>query len=351
MDFWDSKKVLITGHTGFKGGWLSIWLQQLGATVTGLSLAPGTPSLFDKARVGEGMDSYLCDIRELKQLEHIMEICQPEIVIHMAAQSLVRASYADPVETFSTNIMGTVNLLETIRRIDSVRVFVNVTSDKCYENQGWVRGYRETDPMGGYDPYSCSKGCSELISSAYRRSFFDNGHMALATARAGNVIGGGDWAMDRLIPDIIRCILKDRPVAIRNPRATRPWQHVCEPLHGYLLLAERLWEKGSEYAESWNFGPDDGADRSVSWIAEYLCSQHGKNASWYHAGGAPLHETLHLKIDCSKAKERLNWKPMLDLKTALDWTLEWYHACENDGNMRAITEKQLLRYQEMCNGA
>jgi len=280
--FWKSKKVLITGHTGFKGSWLALWLQNLGANVTGYSLQPPTnPNLFEIAHVADKMNSIIGDVRDLKHLISCFAENRPEIIIHMAAQSLVRTSYDDPVETYSTNVMGTVNVLEAVRHTDSVKVIIIVTSDKCYENKEWLWGYRENEPMGGHDPYSNSKGCAELVTSAYRNSYFHvKSSVAVASTRAGNVIGGGDWAQDRLIPDIVNAFMEKRPVMIRNPNAIRPWQHVLEPLHGYLMLAERLWDKGHTFAEGWNFGPNEQDAKPVSYVVERLAQLWGKDASW-----------------------------------------------------------------------
>jgi CDP-glucose 4,6-dehydratase len=348
--FWRGKRVLVTGHTGFKGSWLSLWLQRLGAEVTGYSLAPATrPSLFELAAVGERMRSIEGDVRDLDHLRRVMEEAAPEVVIHMAAQALVKASYADPVQTYATNVMGTVHLLEAVRRTLSVRAVVVVTSDKCYENREWVWGYRENEPMGGFDPYSNSKGCAELVTSAYRKSFFppDGGsHAAIASARAGNVIGGGDWAMDRLIPDMLRAFLAEQPVRIRNPHAIRPWQHVLEPLAGYLRLAERLWEGAGEYADGWNFGADDQESRPVSWIVERLTALWGEGARWEIDAGEHPHEAHYLKLDCSKARELLGWAPVLGLDEALEWIVDWYRAYAAGDDVRGVTEAQILRYQE-----
>jgi CDP-glucose 4,6-dehydratase len=313
--FWHEKVVLLTGHTGFKGSWLSLWLQSMGARVIGYALTPPTnPSLFVAASVAEGMTSIESDIRDFAALSTVFAKYQPEIVIHMAAQALVRYSYANPIETYSTNVMGTVHLLEAARLTNSVRAIVNVTSDKCYENHEWVWGYRENEPMGGYDPYSNSKGCAELVTAAYRSSYFNPSKfpehsVALASARAGNVIGGGDWAKDRLIPDIMRAITQDKPVNIRNPHAIRPWQHVLEPLSGYLLLAQKLYEEGEAFCEGWNFGPDDEDAKPVSWIVDFLTKAWGENASWKLDDVDHPHEAHYLKLDCSKVKARLDWHP------------------------------------------
>ncbi len=350
--FWKGKKVLITGHTGFKGGWLAIWLQKLGADVLGYALSPPTePSLFEVARVADGMTSITGDVRDLEHLKAVVAEHRPEIVIHMAAQALVRYSYRNPVETYATNVMGTVNVLEAVRQTESVRVVVNVTSDKCYENKEWVWGYRENEPMGGHDPYSSSKGCAELVTSAYRNSYFPVADyprhgVAIASARAGNVIGGGDWAQDRLVPDVVNAFMEGRPVIIRSPRAIRPWQHVLEPLSGYLCLAEQLWERGAELAQGWNFGPDDDA-RPVLWIVKYLADLWGEGAGWELDSAEHPHEAHYLKLDCSKAKSLLAWSPRLRLTTALEWTVEWYQGYRRDEDMRCLTEAQIARYEDM----
>jgi CDP-glucose 4,6-dehydratase len=351
--FWESKKVLITGHTGFKGSWLSLWLQKQGACIVGYSLPPPTePSLFELANVANGMTSITGDIRDLEHLQTVIAEHKPEIIIHMAAQSLVRYSYNNPVETYSTNVMGTVNVLEAVKQSDGVRVLINITSDKCYENREWIWCYRENEPMGGHDPYSSSKGCAELVTSAYRRSYFsDNnfsGHrVSVATTRAGNVVGGGDWAPDRLIPDIMNALMENRPPLIRYPNAIRPWQHVLEPLRGYLRLAEELWEHGSKCAGAWNFGPNDEDSRAVSWIADHLTSLWGETARWETDMDQHPHEATHLKLDCSKAKSLLRWSPKLDLATTLEWIVKWYRAYHQRKNMRKITEAEISRYENM----
>ncbi len=348
--FWKNKKVLVTGHTGFKGGWLSLWLQSIGANVIGYALQPSTtPSLFEVAQVGKGMTSIIGDIRDLAHIQAVFQEHRPEIVIHMAAQPLVRYSYDNPVETYATNIMGTVHLLESVRQIDSVRAIVNVTSDKCYENREWLWGYRENEPMGGYDPYSSSKGCAELVTSAYRNSYFnpkefDRHGVALASVRAGNVIGGGDWAEDRLIPDIMRAITQGEPVHIRNPHAIRPWQHVLEPLTGYLLLAQKLWEDGAAYSEGWNFGPNDEDAKPVSWIVECLTKAWSEGASWEPDGDVHPHEAHYLKLDCSKSKARLDWHPRWDIAETLGKIVEWHQAQLAGENMRELSLGQIELY-------
>jgi len=348
--FWAGKVVLLTGHTGFKGSWLSLWLQAMGAKVIGYALpAPTNPSLFGAANIAEGMISIESDIRDFAALAAVFAKYQPEIVIHMAAQPLVRYSYANPIETYSTNVMGTVHLLEAARLTSSVRAIVNVTSDKCYENREWAWGYRENEPMGGYDPYSNSKGCAELVASAYRSSYFNPGNftdhgVALASARAGNVIGGGDWAGDRLIPDIMRAITQGEPVHIRNPHAIRPWQHVLEPLSGYLLLAQKLYQQGAAYAESWNFGPSDEDAKPVQWIVERLTKAWDERAIWVLDDGEHPHEAHYLKLDCSKAKARLNWQPRWCLEDALAAIIEWHRAYRDGKDMHELTLRQIRAY-------
>jgi len=349
--FWTDKTVLLTGHTGFKGSWLSLWLQSMGAQVIGYALAPPTtPSLFGVANVANDITSIIGDIRDLEKLQTVFHEHQPEIVIHMAAQPLVRYSYVNPVETYSTNVMGTVNLLEAVRNTVSVKAVVNVTTDKCYENREWAWGYRENESMGGHDPYSNSKGCAELVTSAYRNSYFHPEHyqkhgVALASARAGNVIGGGDWAEDRLIPDIMRAITHNEAVNIRNPHAIRPWQHVLEPLSGYLKLAQTLYEEGTIYAEGWNFGPNDEDTKPVQWIVEYLTQVWGEGASWHLDNSNHLHEAHYLKLDCSKAKASLNWVPKWRLEMALDKIIDWQKQYQQGADMKAVTLAQISDYQ------
>jgi len=352
--FWAGKRVFLTGHTGFKGSWLALWLQQLGAVVTGYALKPPTePSLFDIARVAQGMQSLHGDVCDLPSLSQAMREARPDIVIHMAAQSLVRLSYVEPVQTYATNVMGTVNLLEAVRQTSGVKAVVNVTTDKCYENKEWAWGYRENEPMGGFDPYSNSKGCSELVSAAYRSSFFnpaqhDQHGVALATSRAGNVIGGGDWAKDRLIPDILAAFIEGRQVAIRNPGAIRPWQHVLEPLRGYLTLAERLYTDGPAFAEGWNFGPNGDDAKPVEWIVKELAQRWGPGAAWQVDGGEHPHEAHYLKLDISKAGHRLPWQPALRLEQALGLIVEWTRAQQGGADMRATTLAQIAAYQALA---
>jgi len=347
-DFYRGKNVLITGHTGFKGSWLSLWLQSVGANVIGYALPPPTvPSLFVTANVAEGMTSIAGDVRDFTALLSTFKKYQPEIVIHAAAQALVRYSYDNPIETYSTNVMGTVHLLEAARQTGSVRAIVNVTSDKCYENREWVWGYRENEPMGGHDPYSSSKGCAELVTSAYRRSFFEQSGIGLASARAGNVIGGGDWADDRLIPDIMRAIVAGKSVSIRNPNAIRPWQHVLEPLSGYLMLAKQLYTDGEGFAEAWNFGPNDEDARSVQWIVERITQTWGEGASWVLDEGDHPHEAHYLRLDCSKAKARLNWHSRWSLTYTLQQIVDWHKLFRNQNDMREITLQQIQFYLNM----
>jgi len=352
-NFWHGKRVLLTGHTGFKGSWLSLWLQSMGAKVTGYALAPPTnPSLFEIAEVAQGMTSVIGDIRDLPKLQAVFAEHQPEIVFHMAAQPLVRYSYQNPVETYSTNVMGTVHLLEAVRNTPGVKAVVNITTDKCYENREWVWGYRENEPMGGFDPYSNSKGCAELVSAAYRSSFFNANNyaqhgVATATVRAGNVIGGGDWAQDRLIPDVLAGFEQGRKVEIRNPHAIRPWQHVMEPLRGYLTLAEQLFEHGPSFGEGWNFGPNDEDAKPVGWIVEEMASLWGTDAQWQIDNGEHPHEAHFLKLDISKARSRLNWHPALRLKDALALIIDWSKQRLVGANMRQLTLNQLRTYQAM----
>ena len=345
-DFWRDKRVLLTGHTGFKGGWLSLWLQSMGADVAGIALPPpSAPSLFNVADVGQGMSHHIADIRDYASIAPLFAQLQPQIVFHLAAQPLVRASYQQPLETYATNVMGTVHVLEAARQAGSVRAIVNITTDKCYENQEWVWGYRESDPMGGHDPYSSSKGCAELVSSAYRNSFLKEAGIALATARAGNVIGGGDWAQDRLLPDILRALEHGTAVLIRNPHAIRPWQHVLEPLSGYLQLAERLYTQGQPYAEGWNFGPNDDDARPVQWIVEQLCATWGGDANWQMQPGEHPHEASFLKLDISKARQQLGWQPRWSLQEALAHVVHWHKAWRNGENMRILCMQQISGYR------
>lgn len=350
FSFWKNKKVFITGHTGFKGSWLSLMLSQLGSDIYGYALQPPTkPSLFEEANIGQLIKSHIGDIRDYNNLLSVLQHVSPDIVIHMAAQPLVRESYKNPIETYSTNVMGTVNLLEAIRHTPSIKAVVNVTTDKCYENQEWIWAYRENEPMGGYDPYSNSKGCSELVTSSFRNSFFNSKEyskhgVAIATARAGNVIGGGDWAEDRLIPDFIRSITKGEKLKIRSPYAIRPWQHVLEPLTAYLILANKLFENGTECAQAWNFGPDDSDAKNVEWITSKICNLWGENASYEIDNNPQPHEANYLKLDCSKAKALLGWYPRWDVEKSLSYIVDWNKAFLKGENMREVCNMQIREY-------
>ena len=350
--FWNGKRVFMTGHTGFKGGWLSLWLTSMGAKVTGYALAPNTmPNFFEVAKIASSLEqSHIADIRDLEKLQKAMAQARPEIVIHMAAQPLVRYSYANPVETYATNVMGTVHVLESIRNSDCVRSVVIVTTDKCYENKERVLGYREDEPMGGYDPYSSSKGCAELVTSAYRQSFFspekfDQHCVAIASARAGNVIGGGDWSEDRLIPDAIKAFEVKEFLMIRNPLATRPWQHVLEPLSGYLVLAQALYERGVQFGGPWNFGPRDEDARPVKEVINLLIKNWGSPAAWQQEYSEQPHEAHSLKLDCTKAREYLSWVPKWSLEMAMQNITDWYHAYQRDENMQQVSLQQITQYQ------
>jgi CDP-glucose 4,6-dehydratase len=350
--FWNGKHVFLTGHTGFKGGWLSLWLTSMDAKVTGYALAPNaTPNFFEVAKVESDLEqSHIADIRDLEKLKKAMTDAKPEIVIHMAAQPLVRYSYANPVETYATNVMGTVHVLESIRNLYSVGAAVIVTTDKCYENKEWAWGYRENEPMGGKDPYSNSKGCAELVTSAYRESYFSpekyaEHKVAIASARAGNVIGGGDWSEDRLIPDAIKAFEAKESLMIRNPLATRPWQHVLEPLSGYLVLAQALYQKGSEFNGGWNFGPRDEDARSVQEVINLLIENWSSVASWIQDQGSQPHEAQSLKLDCSKVRQCLNWVPKWSLEQAIQQITLWQHAYQQKLDMREFSLQQINKYQ------
>lgn len=348
--FWHGKKVFVTGHTGFKGSWLCLWLEKMGAIVRGYSLpAPTEPSLFETASVSRRLVSEEGDIRDFFHLRESLNDFKPEIVFHMAAQPLVRLSYDEPIETYSTNVMGTVYVLEAIKQVGGVKAIVNITSDKCYENREWVWGYREDEAMGGYDPYSNSKGCAELVAAAYRNSFFNpekyrEHGTALASVRAGNVIGGGDWAKDRLIPDILRSFENQKPVIIRNPHSIRPWQHVLEPLSGYLLVAQKLYTDGTAYAEGWNFGPNEMDATPVQSIVETMVELWGDGASWQLDGQEHPHEAHYLKLDCSKAKMRMGWHPRWDLNTTLTRIVAWHKAWLTGSDMREYTLNEINEY-------
>jgi len=348
--FWKGRRVLLTGHTGFKGAWLTLWLEKLGALVSGYALPPvGAPSMFGLVHAGRGQ-AEVQDVRDLAGLRAAVAQARPEVIFHLAAQALVRKSYQEPVETYATNVMGTVNLLEAARGARSLRAIVVVTSDKCYDNREWPWGYREIDPMGGYDPYSNSKGCAELVASAWRNSYFNVAHhaehrVALATARAGNVIGGGDWSEDRLVPDLLRAFAAGKPAAVRNRNAVRPWQHVLEPLHGYMMLAEKLATEGPRWAEAWNFGPHDNDARPVSWIADALAREWGGAAAWADDGGQHPHEAAWLKLDCSKARQQLGWLPRWRLSHALRAIVEWHQAHLRGEDMRQVSLRQIEAYE------
>jgi CDP-glucose 4,6-dehydratase len=349
-NFYKGRKIFITGHTGFKGSWLSILLNNLGAEIFGYALQPNTtPNMFGLAKVDEIMNSIIGDIRDHKFLLNTLMEVQPEIIIHMAAQPLVLESYKNPRETYETNVMGTVNLFDAARQVNSVKAILNITTDKCYENKEWHWGYRENDPMGGYDPYSNSKGCSELVTSSFRSSFFNpkeyhNHGVAIASARAGNVIGGGDWADDRLIPDFIRSITNGEKIKIRSPYAVRPWQHVLEPLSGYLTLCEKLFTDGPAFAEAWNFGPEDKDAQNVEWVTRNICELWGEGAQFEIDTNPQPHEANYLKLDCSKAKTQLGWIPKWDINTTLSSIVDWNKSYIAGENMRTVTEKQITDY-------
>jgi CDP-glucose 4,6-dehydratase len=352
--FWKNKNVFVTGHTGFKGSWLCLMLEYMGANVTGYALNPPTePSLYTAGHVDKTINSVIADIRDKETLQAALFKCKPDILIHMAAQPLVRYSYHNPIETYETNVMGTVYLLDAVRNLalsgNPIKAVVNVTTDKCYENKEWIWGYRENEPMGGYDPYSNSKACSELVTSAYRSSYFNpenfNEHgVALASARAGNVIGGGDWAEDRLIPDCIRSLIDKKPITIRNPHSIRPWQHVLEPLSGYLLLAEKLFTEGAKFAEAWNFGPYESDAKPVKFLVERICNQWGENASYVIEDQSGLHEAHYLKLDCSKANNILGWYPKWSLEESIEHIVGWTKAYLSNDDIRSVCYSQIEKY-------
>ena len=350
---WKGRRVFLTGHTGFKGGWLALWLTQLGAEVRGYALDPcTTPSLFEAAKIGSAIEDIRGDIRDATKLNAAMTQFRPDVVFHLAAQPLVRYSYEDPIGTYETNVIGTARVLEAVRQTPSVRAVVSVTTDKCYENKEWIWGYRETDPLGGYDPYSSSKACAEIVSAAYRQSFFPVAKLAehkvaLATGRAGNVIGGGDWSTDRLIPDLVRGFLSKQPVLIRRPHAIRPWQHVLEPLYGYIRLAEQLYTHDPKFATAYNFGPVEDDAQPVEWIAEKMTNFWGDGAKWVLDPDPGVHEAGYLKLDASKARADLGWAPRLNLETALEWLVTWYRAWDSGAAMQQFTLQQIANYQAL----
>ncbi|MGG3886447.1 CDP-glucose 4,6-dehydratase [Brevibacillus panacihumi] len=352
--FWHKKRVLVTGHTGFKGAWLSIWLHAMGAEVTGYALEPPTdPSLFRLAGVGQLVHTITADIRDRGMLEQVILQAKPEIIFHLAAQSLVRQGYQHPVETYETNVLGTVYLLEAVRLACQqgvpIRAVINVTSDKCYENREWVWGYREQDALGGRDPYSSSKACAELVTASYRNSFFsavETAGIAIASARAGNVIGGGDWAADRLIPDCLSSLMNGKRIKLRYPEAVRPWQHVLEPLGGYLLLAERMCENAVRFSNSYNFGPDERDTRTVAWVVQKLCEKWGAAAELEIERENNWPEASLLKLDCSRAKEELGWRPRWSIEQALEQIVEWTKDSQMGKNLQEICKKQIQNYME-----
>lgn len=347
MKFWYGKKVFLTGHTGFKGGWLSLWLQSLGAHCIGFSLEPSTqPNFFDSIQISRNMESIIGDIRHFELLQMALEKYQPEIIIHLAAQPLVNFSYQKPLITYSINIIGTINLLEAVRSVDSVRAIVNVTSDKCYQNQELHRGYDEKDSLGGYDPYSSSKACSELITQSYSYSYLKNREVNIATARAGNVIGGGDWGKDRLVPDVVSACKKNQNISLRYPHALRPWQHVLEPLNGYLTLARQLYESSPSYTQAWNFGPNEDQARSVSWVADAIIKYWGSEIKWIQNTNELKYETNLLRLNSTKAKQFLGWESQWDIEAALEKTIEWYQSYFKEENMEKITLAHIDEFQK-----
>ena len=347
LEFWKNRNVFITGHTGFKGGWISLWLSRMGANVYGYSLPPPTSvNFFELTKIEKLLtQSLIGDILDFKSLNQAMKSAKPSVVIHMAAQPLVKHSYAFPIDTFKTNIIGTANVLEAAKNTESVKAIINVTTDKCYENQEQKKPYTESDRLGGYDPYSSSKACAELISTAYQKSFFISSGVNLATVRAGNVIGGGDWSKDRLIPDFFRALEAKETLQIRSPNATRPWQHVLEPISGYLMLAEKLVHDGINYSEAWNFGPDESNTKSVFQILEYLCKKI-KGCNWSVKKKTQLHETMFLNINSSKAQSRLGWNHRWDLETALNKTIDWYQGWLENEDLISITNLQIDEYEK-----
>lgn len=346
-DFWKQKRVFLTGHTGFKGGWLSIWLNQMGATVYGYSLAPNSePNLYNVCQISTLFESEFGDIRDQQALSSAITNFRPDVVIHMAAQPIVRVAYANPIDTLTTNVIGTANVLEAARHCESIRAIISVTTDKCYENKEWEWGYRENEPLGGHDPYSSSKACAELVTSSFHKSYFYHQSVGVATVRAGNVIGGGDWAQDRLIPDVLRAFEKAEPVIVRNPEATRPWQHVLEPLSGYLMLAENLYSDHKTYSEPWNFGPEDGDCQSVEWILKAMTQSLGEKAKWHIDKELSPHEAQMLKLDCSKAKKRLGWRPKWNIAETLNRICFWHSSWVAGEDMLQCCLNEIKNYNE-----
>ncbi len=347
-NFWKNKRVLVTGHTGFKGGWLSLWLSNMGALTFGIGLEPTTThSLFKEAKVDFHMSHNICDIRNKEELKKIIKKIKPDIIFHLAAQPLVRESYISPVETFETNILGTLNVMEIARHTGSVKVILNVTTDKVYKNNEWLWAYRENEELGGHDPYSCSKSCSELITESYKNSFLSKEGILIATARAGNVIGGGDWATDRLIPDTIFALQNNQPLILRNPKSIRPWQHVLEPLSGYLMLAESLYEQGSCWEGAWNFGPEEDDSKNVAWISQAIHTLWGSGKSFdYDFKESSLHEAETLKLCITKAKNKLGWRPQYRIIEALGLTVDWYKAWAKETNITEVTIRQINEYMK-----
>jgi CDP-glucose 4,6-dehydratase len=349
--FWAGKRVLVLGHTGFKGSWLSLWLHRKGARVFGLSLpVEDRQCLFAAASLGSVVETVSGDIRDFAAVREAFERIEPRIVFHLAAQSLVRLSYREPVATYATNVMGTVHVLAAAAATPSVRSVIVVTSDKCYENREWLWAYRENEGLGGHDPYSSSKACAELVTAAWRRSFSGadaDRRIGIASARAGNVIGGGDWAEDRLVPDCVRALSAGQPIGVRNPHATRPWQHVLDPLAGYMLLAERLWDEPEGYGEAWNFGPAEDDVRTVAWIATRVVERWGGDACWKAVAGDQQHEASFLKVDASKARARLGWRQRLRLETGLDWSVDWYRSVARGASARRLMAEQIARFEAL----
>ena len=349
--FWKGKKILLTGHTGFKGSWMSLWLQELGTELVGFSKSvPTQPSLYEEANIQDGMTSIFGDIRRYEDLERVIREYKPEIIIHMAAQSLVRKSYQEPIETFSTNVMGTLNVFEAVREIGKSCIIINVTSDKCYKNVGKTSGYVETDTLGGHDPYSSSKGCAELITSSYNNSFFDSNtnksNISIASVRAGNVIGGGDWSEDRLIPDIMKGVIKNSTIRIRNPKSVRPWQFVLEPLQGYLLLTEKLAENSSEYNQAWNFGPNERDAKDVSFLIQKITEEWKDEINFEYETSEIFEEKL-LILNSNKANKKLGWHPKMSLELTVKWIVEWYKKYKEGEDMKKITEEQIKKYSQL----